>query len=126
MIQPADLEWVVADYLDAGLDVPVSNALAGDGPQVVVFSTGGATRTVVSSEVRLVFDAYALQPGAAHALAARVYALVRDLDCRRVGGVQFYDVDPGPPYSFPHPDKPDLYRYQFSALIHARHVEGAD
>ena len=126
MIQPADLEWVVADYLDARLDVPASDALKGDGPQVVVFSTGGVTRTLVSSEVRVVFDAYALQPGAAHILSARVYALVRDLDSRLVGGVQFYDVDPGPPYSFPNPDKPDLYRFQFSALIHARHVEGAD
>lgn len=126
MIQPADLEWVVADYLAAHVTVPVSNELTDAPSQVVVFSTGGVTRTLVSSELRLVFDCYAPQPGEAHSLAARVYALTRDLDCRQVGPVQFYDVDPGPPYNFPHPDKPDTYRFQFSALIHARHVEGAD
>lgn len=123
MLVPADLEWVVVDHLSERLMVPVSNALTDDPSQVVVFSTGGATRTLVSSEVRLAFDAYAEQPGEAHSLAAQVYALVRDLDCRQVGPVQFYDVDPGPPYSFPHPDKPDHFRYQFSALVHARHVE---
>lgn len=126
MLVPADLEWAIRDYLAGRVQVPVGNALTDDVEQVVVFSTGGSTRTLVSSEVRLVFDCYADQPGEAHSIAARVYGLVRDLDCRRIGGVQFYDVGLGPPYNFPHPDKPDHYRYQFSALIHARHVEGAD
>lgn len=130
MIVPADLEWIVRDHLAerlSNLDAAphVDNELTERDYQVVVFSTGGNVRTVVSSDVRLVFDCYARHPGDAHRLAAHVFALVRDMDCRRIGDVQFYDVSlEQPPFHFPHPEKPTLARYQFNALVHARHVRG--
>ena len=130
MLIPADLEWIVRDWLRgnvADMSPPphVDNELTERDVQVVVFSTGGNVRTAVSSDVRLVFDCYAKSPGDAHRLAAHIFALVRDLDCRQVGDVQFYDVTPEqPPFNFPHPEKPTLYRYQFNALVHARHVQG--
>ena len=56
---------------------------------------------------------------------SREGAAVRDLDCRRIGDIQFYDTSPEqPPFNYPHPEKPTLYRYQFNALVHARHVQG--
>ena len=130
MLVPADLEWVVRDWLRdrvAGMSPTpyVDNRLTERDVQVVVFSTGGNVRTTVSSDVRLVFDCYAKSPGDAHRLAAHIFSLVRDLDCRQLGDVQFYDVAPEqPPFNFPHPEKPTLYRYQLNALVHARHVRG--
>ena len=130
MLVPADLEWAVRDWVRdqvAGMVNPphVDNRLTERDRQVVIFSTGGNVRSLVSSDVRLVFDCYATTPGEAQRLAAHVFAAVRDLDCRRIGDVQFYDVSPEqPPFNYPHPEKPTLYRYQFNALVHARHVQG--
>lgn len=130
MLVPADLEWAVRDWVRgqvAGMDNPpyVDNRLTERDRQVVIFSTGGNVRSLVSSDVRLVFDVYERTPGEAQRLAAHVFAAVRDLDCRRIGDVQFYDVSPEqPPFNYPHPEKPTLYRYQFNALVHARHVQG--
>lgn len=130
MLVPADLEWAVRDWVRgqvAGMANPphVGNRLTERDRQVVIFSTGGNVRSLVSSDVRLVFDTYATTPGEAQRLAAHVFAAVRDLDCRRIGDVQFYDVSPEqPPFNYPHPEKPTLYRYQFNALVHARHVQG--
>lgn len=130
MLVPADLEWAVRDWVRgqvAEMANPphVDNRLTERDRQVVIFSTGGNVRSLVSSDVRLVFDVYERTPGEAQRLAAHVFAAVRDLDCRRIGDVQFYDVSPEqPPFNYPHPEKPTLYRYQFNALVHARHVQG--
>ena len=130
MLVPADLEWAVRDWVRDQVaemaDPPhVDNRLTERDRQVVIFSTGGNVRSLVSSDVRLVFDCYATTPGEAQRLAAHVFAAVRDLDCRQVGDVQFYDVSPEqPPFNYPHPEKPTLYRFQFNALVHARHVQG--
>lgn len=130
MLVPADLEWAARDWVRgqvAEMANPphVDNRLTERDRQVVIFSTGGNVRSLVSSDVRLVFDVYERTPGEAQRLAAHVFAAVRDLDCRRIGDVQFYDVSPEqPPFNYPHPEKPTLYRYQFNALVHARHVQG--
>lgn len=130
MLVPADLEWAVRDWVRdqvAGMVNPphVDNRLTERDRQVVIFSTGGNVRSLVSSDVRLVLDTYATTPGEAQRLAAHVFAAVRDLDCRRIGDIQFYDTSPEqPPFNYPHPEKPTLYRYQFNALVHARHVQG--
>lgn len=130
MLVPADLEWAVRDWVRdqvAEMANPphVDNRLTERDRQVVIFSTGGNVRSLVSSDVRLVLDTYATTPGEAQRLAAHVFAAVRDLDCRRIGDIQFYDTSlEQPPFNYPHPEKPTLYRYQFNALVHARHVQG--
>lgn len=122
MLAPADVESLLVDHLSTALDVQVGTALRGDGPQVVLFSTGGQTRTMVSGQPRIVFDCYHSRELPAFELARRVWAQVADMDCRMIGGVQVYDVTPTMPANYPHPDKPSLFRYQFNAEIHARHV----
>ncbi|WP_102157706.1 hypothetical protein [Zhihengliuella halotolerans] len=131
MLVPADIEFAVAKYLEAAFAaqgwpaVPVGTKIRDDADSfVVAFTTGGPNRTLVSGEDRIVFDCYAERELPAQQLAARVFALIRDLDCRRVGGIQFYDVEPRKPANAPHPDKPALHRYQFNATIHARYLSG--
>lgn len=130
LLIPADLEWVVRDYLTERFAAEGWGDLNGDTKlrehqsQTVLFTTGGSERTLVSSESRFVFDSYEAREAPAQKRAARVFALIKDLHSRRVGDVQFYDITPTVPFNYPDPRTPDLYRYQFNALIHARHVRG--
>jgi len=131
LLVPADVEYVLERYLEAGfraqgwgaVDVDTRIPAKGD-TFVVAFTTGGQDRTLVSGADRIVFDCYAPRAALAQNLAARVFALVKDLDSRLVEGVQFYDVTPTKPANYPNPDKPTLYRYQFNAVIHARYPKG--
>lgn len=125
MLAPADVEYVVREYLKPHLSVPVNSELGKGSNQVVVFSLGGPEATIVSGRPRLVFDCYGERAGLAWALVQKVWALVKDLDCRQIAGVQFYDVEAALPVNLPHPDKPDAFRYQFNATIHARHVRAS-
>ncbi|MCT1607157.1 hypothetical protein M3B43_07420 [Nesterenkonia massiliensis] len=129
---PADIEhitntWIQARYAALGWgQVPVSTTLPPSGESfVVAFTTGGQDRTLVSGEDRIVFDCYGPREAPAQQLSARIFALVKDLDSRLIDGVQFYDVTPTKPANYPDPRKPDLFRYQFNALIHARYLPGA-
>ena len=122
---PADVEYVVREYLKPLLSVPVSSKLTTAKDQVVTFSVGGAEATLVSGRPRLVFDCYGERAGLAWALVQKAWGLVKDLDCRLISGVQFYDIEASLPVNLPHPDKPDLFRYQFNATIHARHVRAS-
>lgn len=122
MQAPADVEYTAREYLKPFLAVPVRSELGRGAGQVVVFTTGGAKATLVSGRPRLVFDCYGERAAQAWALVQQVWALVEDLDSRMVGGVQFYEIDSTLPVSLPHPDRPDLFRYQFNSVLHARHV----
>ncbi|WP_300345499.1 hypothetical protein [Nesterenkonia sp.] len=132
VLVPADIEYVVNSWLRDQYQshgwgqIPVSTRLPrAEDTFVVAFTTGGTNRTLVSGEDRIVFDCYAPREALAQKVSARIFALVTDLDCRRVGDVQFYDVTPTKPANYPNPEKPNLYRYQFNALIHARYLTGA-
>lgn len=125
MLVPADVEYAVREYLKPLLTVPVSSSLGATASQVVAFSVGGSEATLVSGRPRLVFDCYGEREAQAWALAQKVFGLVKDLDCRMIGGVQLYDVTATLPANLPHPDKPTLFRYQFNAIIHARHVRAS-
>ena len=122
MLAPADIEFVLVEYLKPLLTVPVATKLGSAKNQVVLFTTGGSKSTLVSGRPRVVFDCYGEREALAINLANQVWALVEDLDCRMIGGTQFYDVDSTLPINLPHPDKPDLFRRQFNSLIHTRHV----
>lgn len=122
MLAPADVEFVLVEYLKSRLTVPVATKLGSSKSQVVLFTTGGSKSTLVSGRPRVVFDCYGEREALAINLANQVWALVEDLDCRMIGGTQFYDVDSTLPINLPHPDKPDLFRRQFNSLIHTRHV----
>lgn len=122
MLVPADVEYTVREYLKPLLSVPVSSKIGATANQVVAFSVGGPESTLVSGRPRLVFDCYGGREAQAWKLARDTFGFIKDLDCRLVGGVQFYDVEPTLPSNLPHPDKPDSFRYQFNAIIHARHV----
>lgn len=122
MLAPADIEFVLVGYLKSRLTVPVATKLGSAKNQVVLFTTGGSKSTLVSGRPRVVFDCYGEREALAINLANQVWALVEDLDCRMIGGTQFYDVDSTLPINLPHPDKPDLFRRQFNSLIHTRHV----
>ena len=122
MLAPADIEFVLVEYLKSSLTVPVATKLGSAKNQVVLFTTGGSKSTLVSGRPRVVFDCYGEREALAINLANQVWALVEDLDCRMVDGTQFYDVDSTLPINLPHPDKPDLSRRQFNSLIHTRHV----
>lgn len=122
MLAPADVEYTVREYLKPALTVPVSSKLSKAKGQVVAFSLGGSEATIVSGRPRLVFDCYGEREAPAWELVQKVWALVKDLDCRLIGGVKFYEIGVELPINLPHPDRPDLYRYQFNAIIHARHV----
>ena len=125
MLLPADVEYLVREYLKPLLDVPVSSKI-GDAPnQLVTYSLGGPEATLVSGRPRLVFDCYAEREAKAWNLAAKAWGLVKDLDCRFMDGVQIYEIEAALPVNLPHPDKPDLARYQFNATIHARHVRAS-
>lgn len=125
MLVPADVEYTVREYLKPLMSVPVSSKLTAAKDQVVSFSVGGTEATLVSGRPRLVFDCYGAREGLAWSLVQKVWALVKDLDCRLIAGVQFYDIEASMPVNLPHPDKPDLFRYQFNATIHARHVRAS-
>lgn len=122
MLAPADIEFVLVEYLKSRLTVPVATKLGSAKNQVVLFTTGGSKSTLVSGRPRVVFDCYGEREALAINLANQVWALVEDLDCRMIDGTQFYDVDSTLPINLPHPDKPDLFRRQFNSLIHTRHV----
>lgn len=122
MLAPADIEFVLVEYLKPLLTVPVATKLGSAKNQVVLFTTGGSKSTLVSGRPRVVFDCYGEREALAINLANQVWALVEDLDCRMIDGTQFYDVDSTLPINLPHPDKPDLFRRQFNSLIHTRHV----
>lgn len=122
MLAPADIEFVLVEYLEPLLTVPVATKLGSAKNQVVLFTTGGSKSTLVSGRPRVVFDCYGEREALAINLANQVWALVEDLDCRMIDGTQFYDVDSTLPINLPHPDKPDLFRRQFNSLIHTRHV----
>lgn len=122
MLAPADVEFVLVEYLKSRLTVPVATKLGASKNQVVLFTTGGSKATLVSGRPRVVFDCYGEREALAVNLANQVWALVEDLDCRLVGDAQFYDVESTLPINLPHPDKPDLFRRQFNSLIHTRHV----
>lgn len=122
MLAPADIEFVLVEYLKSRLTVPVATKLGSAKNQVVLFTTGGSKSTLVSGRPRVVFDCYGEREALAINLANQAWALVEDLDCRMIGGTQFYDVDSTLPINLPHPDKPDLFRRQFNSLIHTRHV----
>lgn len=122
MLAPADIEFVLVEYLKPLLTVPVATKLGSAKNQVVLFTTGGSKSTLVSGRPRVVFDCYGEREALAINLANQVWALVEDLDCRMVSGTQFYDVESTLPINLPHPDKPDLFRRQFNSLIHTRHV----
>lgn len=121
MQQPVDIEYVVQEYLKQFFDEPVSTGIGSSDPQVVLFTTGGSEVTLVSARPRVVFDCYGATEGQAINLANKVWARVKNLECRVVGGVQFYDVEATLPMNLPHPDRPDVYRRQFNAIIHTRH-----
>lgn len=131
LLVPADIEYAIEKYLEAGfvangwgsVNVDTRIPAAGD-TFVVAFTAGGQDRTLVSGEDRVLFDCYAPRAALAQKLAARTFALIKDLDCRHVEGVQFYDVTPTKPSNYPNPDKQDLFRYQFNAVIHARYQQG--
>lgn len=125
MLLPADVEFTVREYLKPLLDVPILSKVGDPPNQLVTYSLGGAEATIVSGRPRLVFDCYGEREAKAWALAQKAWGLVKDLDCRFIAGVQFYEIDAALPVNLPHPDKPDLYRYQFNATIHARHVRAS-
>lgn len=129
ILVPADVEHVMQEYLKERLSSGTAAALVstrfGDAEQVVhLFSTGGFDRTLVSGEHRIVFDCYGQREGQAQQLAALVHGLVVDAHSRLIGRTQIYDVEATLPANFPHPERPDYYRYQFNATIHARHRTG--
>lgn len=125
MLVPADVEYVVREYLKPSLSVPVGSSLGKASNQLVAYSLGGPEATLVSGRPRLVFDCYGARQAQAWDLVQKVWGLVKDLDCRLIAGVQFYEIDAQLPVNLPHPDKPDLFRYQFNATIHARHVRAS-
>lgn len=122
MLAPADIEFALTSYLKPLVSEPVGTKIGTAKNQVVLFTTGGSEATLVSGRPRVVFDCYGEREAAAVNLANKVWALVKDLDCRLVGESQFYDVELSLPINLPHPDKPDVFRRQFNAIIHARHV----
>ena len=128
LLIPADIEYAVQGWIKSVFTAqswgsPIVSTSFKDGDAVVVaFSTGGSNRTLVSGGQRIMFDCYAKREAQAWGLASKVYAAIADLDSRRVEGVQFYDVEPTLPANYPHPDRPDYFRYQFNAVIHARHM----
>jgi len=130
VLVPADVEYAVEKYLESGFVangwgvLKVDTQIPAGDTFVVAFTTGGQDRTTVSGTDRVVFDCYAPRAALAQKLAARVFALIKDLDSRFIDGVQFYDVTPTKPANYPNPDKPDLFRYQFNAVIHARYPKG--
>lgn len=125
MLVPADVEYVVREYLKPLLAEPVHSKIGTESVHLVTYSLGGAEATLVSGRPRLVFDCYGERAEQAWALAQKAWGLVKDLDCRFIDGVQFYEIEAALPVNLPHPDKPDFYRYQFNATIHARHVRAS-
>lgn len=127
LLAPVDIEQAVVGYLKPRLSVPVNYKLEpGVTGQVVVFTTGGVTRTMVSGAPRVMVDCYAARDAGAIALVNQTWGFINDLDGRAltipgVGLVQFYDVENSLPVNLPHPDRPDLARRQFNSLIHIRH-----
>lgn len=125
MLVPADVEYTVREYLKPLVSVPVSSKLTDAKGQLVTFSLGGSEATLVSGRPRMVFDCYGEREAQAVALAQKAWGLIKDLDCRLIAGVQFYEISAALPVNLPHPDKPDAFRYQFNATIHARHVRAS-
>ncbi|GAA2940875.1 MULTISPECIES: hypothetical protein [unclassified Glutamicibacter] len=122
MQAPADVEYLVREYLKPLAGVPVSSKMTNDKNFLVAFSLGGPEATLVSGRPRLVFDCYGEREALAIKLAQRVWGLVKGLDGLFLDGVQFYEVEANLPVNLPHPDKPTLFRYQFNAAIHVHHA----
>lgn len=124
---PADIEYITQEYLRGvlpadGMSAVVTTAFEDADLVVHLFTTGGDDRTIVSGQPRVVFDCYGRREAQAQRLAAITHGRVKDMDSRVIGGTQIYDVTATLPSNYPHPDRPDYFRYQFNALIHARHV----
>ena len=78
MLAPADVEFVLVEYLKSRLTVPVATKLGASKNQVVLFTTGGSKATLVSGRPRVVFDCYGEREALAVNLANQVWALVED------------------------------------------------
>lgn len=122
MQAPLDIEYALSEYLKTKISEPVHTELGAEKSQVVLFTTGGPEATLVSGRPRVVFDCYGERAALALNLANKVWAYIKDLDCRMIGEAQFYEIEATLPINLPNPDKPDLFRRQFNAIIHARHV----
>lgn len=102
-----DAEAVVIDHLEALMEVPVHTSVPNPRPDrfLVVTRAGGALRTMVSDEARIVTEAWGLDDQDSAELAGIARSNILAMRGLRVGDVQVYRVtDQSGPARDPDPD----------------------
>lgn len=94
MVWP-DIELLVGDFLDARIGVPVHATVPNPRPAafVTVRRVGGAAKSVVSDEPRIVWEAWGADDDEAAELGTRVRTILQLLKGHRVDGCSVYRVD---------------------------------
>lgn len=121
-MRPIDVEAAIVDFASSlGLRIaayPVPRNLGSSLPFTVIQRTGGSTASKVLDSHDVSLDCYAARWDEAMEAASDVCGMIHEMDGYEVGGAYCYKTQLRTlPYNNPDPNRPDLARVTFSAVV---------